>query len=91
MNAAGIGDSPHQAVERIDFPYQMAFSEPANRRIAGHGADSRESMGDKGRFCPQTRRCGRGFTAGMAAADHDDIEFRDFGHWRGFYLSRGKG
>jgi len=31
-----IGKAAHNAVERIDFANQMAFAEPANRRITGH-------------------------------------------------------
>ena len=42
LDAAGIGDAAHQAVERIDLAHQMALAEPADGRIAGHGADGRE-------------------------------------------------
>jgi len=74
LDAADVSDTAHQAVERIDFPDQMALPEPANRRIARHGADRCESMRDQCRLRAHTRRRGRGFTAGVAAANHNDVE-----------------
>ena len=53
----------------------MAFAEAANGRIAGHGADGGESMRHQRGLRAHTSRRGRGFTAGMAAANHDDVEF----------------
>ena len=78
LDAAGIGDSAHQAVERVDLPDQMALAEPADRRIAGHGADRRESVRDQRGRGAHARGRGRGFAAGVAAADHDDIECSRF-------------
>jgi hypothetical protein len=52
----------------------MAFAEAADGGIAGHGADGRESVGDHGGLRPHASRRPRGFTAGMAAANHDNIE-----------------
>ncbi len=34
LDAALVRDTPHQPVERIDFPDQMALAEPANRGVA---------------------------------------------------------
>ncbi len=42
LDSAQIGNSTHKAIEGIDFPHQMAFSEPANGGIAGHGANTGE-------------------------------------------------
>ena len=69
-----VGDPAHQAVQRIDFPHQMAFAEPANGRIAGHGADGGELVRHQGRVGAHAGGRGRGFAAGMAAADHHDVE-----------------
>jgi len=74
LDAAFIGDAAHEAVESVDFPHQMAFAEPANGGIAGHGADGHESMRHQGGFRAHTGAGGCGFTAGMAAADDDDVE-----------------
>ena len=49
LDAAGIGDPAHQAVERIDLADQMALAEPADGGIAGHRADGRKAMGDQRR------------------------------------------
>ncbi len=74
LDAAAVGNPAHQAVQSVDFPDQMALSEPADGRIAGHRADRRKSMGDERRGSAQARGSGRGLTAGVAAANHDHIE-----------------
>ena len=74
LDAAGIGDAAHQAVERVDLADQMAFAEPADGGIAGHGADGGEAMGDQRRARAHARGGGRRLTAGMAAADDNHIE-----------------
>ena len=74
LDAAGIGDAAHEAVERIDLAHQMALAEPADGRIARHRADGREAMGDQRR--PRAHAGGRGrrLTAGVAATDNDHVE-----------------
>jgi hypothetical protein len=69
----------HQSVQSVDFPDQMAFTEATNGRIAGHGADGGESVRDQRR--PSTHAGGRsrGLAAGVAAADHDNIEGKRHG------------
>lgn len=74
LDATGIGDPPHQAVQGIDLANQMALAETADRGVAGHGADGREAVRHQGRLCPHPRSRARGFAAGMAAADDDDVE-----------------
>ena len=74
LDAAGIGDAAHQAVQRIDFAHQMALAEPADGRVAGHRADGGEAMGDQRRARAHARGCGRRLAAGMAAADDDHVE-----------------
>jgi hypothetical protein len=74
LNAANISDSAHKAVQSVDFPDQMAFPKPANGRITGHSADRAKPVGYEGRFCAHTGRRGPGFTAGVAAANYNDVE-----------------
>ena len=74
LDAAGIGDAPHQSVQRIDLAHQMALAEPADRGIAGHRPDGREAVGDQRRLRAHARGGARGFAAGVAAADDDDVE-----------------
>src|SRR5204863_10156109 len=39
LDSGSVGDAAHQPVERVDLPDQVALTEPANRRIAGHRAN----------------------------------------------------
>jgi hypothetical protein len=52
----------------------MAFAEAADRRVAGHRTNGRETMGNQHglRAHPRSRR--RSLAAGVAASDNDDIE-----------------
>ncbi len=74
LDAAGITDPAHQTIEGIDFADQMALAETADRGIAGHRTDGREAMSDQRGSRTHSGRRGSGFTAGVAAANHDDIE-----------------
>ena len=47
LNAGRIGGARHHAVERVDLAHQMALAQAADRRVAGHFADRRETMGDE--------------------------------------------
>ncbi len=74
LDAAGIRDPTHQAVERVDFPDQMSFAKAADRRVAGHCPNGGKAVRDQGR--PGAHPCGRGrgLTAGVPTAYDDDIE-----------------
>ena len=74
LDAGGVGDAAHQAVERVDFADEMAFAESADGRIAGHRANRSGGMGEEGRAGAHARGRGGGLAAGMAAADHDDVK-----------------
>jgi hypothetical protein len=74
LDAGRIGDPPHQAIERIDLPHQMALAEPADGRIAGHLADGGKAVRDQRRTRAHASRRSRSLAAGMAAADNDDVE-----------------
>ena len=79
LNAGGVGDAAHQAVEGIDLAHQVALAEAADGRIAGHLADRGEGVGDERRTRAHARSRGRGFAAGVAAAHNDHVEL-SFGH-----------
>ena len=74
LDAGQVGDLAHQAVEGVDLADQMTLAEPANGRIAGHLADGGEAVGDQRRARAHARRSGSSLAAGMAAADHDNVE-----------------
>ena len=74
LNAGGVGDAAHEAVERVDLAHQVPFAEPANRGIAGHGADGGKPLRDQRRSRAHARGRGRGLAAGMAATNDNHIE-----------------
>ena len=74
LDAGGVGDAAHQAVERIDLAHQVALAEPADRRVAAHLADGRELVGDQRRRHAEARGGRRRLAAGVSAANNDDAE-----------------
>ena len=70
-----VGDAAHQAVKSVDLPDQMTLAEPADRRIAGHRADGREFVRQQRGLGAHPGRRSRGFAAGVAAADDNNVEF----------------
>ena len=52
----------------------MTLAKTADGGIARHRADGRKAMGDEGGPGAHPRRGARGFAAGMAAADDDNVE-----------------
>jgi len=74
LDAAEISGSAHEAIERIDFPHKVTLSEPANCRIAGHGADRGEPVRNQRSFGARPRSRGGSLAAGMAAANHHDVK-----------------
>ncbi len=61
----------------------MAFSDPANRRVAGHLAQSVDAVGEQQSSFTHARARERGFGASMTAADHNNIQFlwEKHGEW----------
>ena len=76
LDAAGVRHPAHEAVEGVDLAHEMALPEPADRRIARHGADGRGPLRDHGGARAHPRGGRSGFAAGMAAADNDHVVSR---------------
>jgi hypothetical protein len=74
LNTAAIGGPAHQTVKSVDLANQMTFAESANGRIAGHRTDGSEPVGQEGGADAHSGGRSRGFTAGVAAADYNDVE-----------------
>ena len=74
LDAAGIGDPAHQTIQRVDLADQMALAETADGGIAGHRADGGETVRHQSGRRAHPGRRSRGLTAGVAAANHDDVE-----------------
>ena len=71
---AAVRRAAHHAVQRVDLAHDVALAEAADRRVARHLADAVEAMRDQRRARAHAVRRQRGLGAGMAAADHDDVE-----------------
>ena len=74
LDSGSVGDAAHQTVKRIDFPDEMPFAEPADRRIAGHCADTVRSKRDQKGGRAATSRGTGGLAAGVPAADDNYVE-----------------
>jgi len=78
LDAAKIRRSRHRAAKCIDLFYQMAFADTADGRVAAHLPERFDVLSQQqgSHAHPGGRQCGLG--AGVAAANHDDIE----GFWK---------
>src|SRR4029077_129357 len=74
LDSGAIRDDPHDAVERIDLAYEMAFAQAPDRRVARHLADGLDLVRDqRGARAGPGGRSGR-FAARMPASDHNHVE-----------------
>jgi hypothetical protein len=73
MDGRPIGGSRHEPVKHVEFADQVPLADPADGRIARHLARIFRPEGEQ----PNTRaapgRGSRGFTSGMAGADHQNV------------------
>ena len=50
LDAGLVGGARHHAIERVDLAHQVSLAKAADRRVAGHLADGRDTMGhERGR------------------------------------------
>ena len=74
LDARLVDHAPHQTVERIDLAHEMPFAQTADRRIAGHLADSLELMRNERRARAHAGgRSGR-LAPGVPASHNNDVE-----------------
>ena len=73
LDPRAVDRPAHDAVERIDLAHEMAFAEPADRRIARHLADRRPLVGQQQCLGAEPSRGCRCFAARMPAANHHDV------------------
>lgn len=74
LDPGPIGHPSHQAVEGVYFSDDLAFSQPANRGIAGHHAEIGYSLGDQSRPCAHSSGRSGGLATGMPSTKHNDVE-----------------
>ena len=89
LDATGIRHPAHQAVEGVDLADQMTLAETADGGVAGHRADGGKAVGHQRRLRAHTGGRSGGFTAGVAATNHDDVE-EFLGHGAIFYPGAAK-
>jgi hypothetical protein len=76
LDACLIGSQRHGAVHGVYFFDQMSLANSSNRGIAGHLAQRFDAMREKERATPHSSGSEGRFGAGVAATDHNDVEFR---------------
>ena len=75
LDARLVRRQRHGAAERIDFLDQMALADAADGRVAAHLPERLDVVGEQQRAPAHARGRERRLGAGMAAADHDHVEF----------------
>ena len=82
LDAGLVGGCCHRTAQRVDLLDQMALADAADRRIATHLPQRFEAVRQQQRAAAHAGGRERGFGAGMAAADDDEIEFAGIEHGR---------
>ncbi len=69
-----VNRSAHEPVERVDLAHQMPLTNPANRRIAGHGTDIGDIEGHQCSLSSQTRGGRSSLDPSVASTDYQNIK-----------------
>ena len=75
LDACLVRRDRHRAAERIDLLDQMTLADAADRRIAAHLPEGLDVVREQERAAAHARGRERRLGAGVAAADHDHVEF----------------
>jgi hypothetical protein len=73
LDTRGVGGAPHDSIESVDLPNEVAFAEPAYRGIAGHFPDGLKAVREKKRARARAPSRARRFATGMPAANNNHI------------------
>jgi hypothetical protein len=73
LDAGGVGGQAHQAAEGVDLADHLPLGQPADGGVARHGADARRIECHQRHRRAESGRGPRGFGAGVATADDDDV------------------
>ena len=74
LDAGGVDGPAHGAAQGVDLADDLPLAHAADGRIAAHQGDGVEVAGQQRGFRAHPRRGQRRLGAGMAAADHQDVE-----------------
>ena len=88
LQGGGIGQPADHPAEGIHLVHQLALGWPPHRRVAGLPGDAVDVEGEQGGGNPQPGGGEGRLTAGMAAADHDQVEAFGGGSAEGHRLGR---
>ncbi len=70
----------HRAAERVHFLHEVPLADAADRRIAAHLPERLDVVRQQQRRAAHASGRERSLGSGMAAADHDDVEFLGVDH-----------
>src|ERR1017187_4818338 len=73
LDAYRIGNFPHDAAQGIDLAHEVTLGDAADGRVAAHLRDQVQVHSDHGGAQANARAGSRGFTAGVAGADDNDV------------------
>jgi hypothetical protein len=73
LNPGAVGGARHRAPEGVDLAHQVSLADPADRRVAAHGAECLDALRQKERAHAHARRGQRRLGAGVSATDDDDV------------------
>ncbi len=75
LDAAFVGGQRHRAAQGVHLFDQMALANATNGRVAAHLPQRLDVVRQQQSFAAHACRSQRSFGSGMAATDHDHIEF----------------
>ena len=74
LDAGFVGSGGHRAAQCVDLLDEVPLADSSDRRVARHLAERLDAVGEQQRTATHARRSERGFGAGVAATDDDDVE-----------------
>ena len=74
MDGGAVGGARHQPVENVQLAHEMAFADPADRRVARHLPDIFGAESQQADARAAAGRSGGRLAAGMAGADDQNVE-----------------
>jgi hypothetical protein len=74
MDAGPVSRAAHEAVEYIQFAYEMTLANSANRGVARHLPDVFGTESYQANTRPAASRCSGSFASGVTGPNDDDVK-----------------
>jgi hypothetical protein len=74
LDTRAVNDAPHDAAERVNFPYQVTFGDASDGRVTRHLAYHVQTDSNQSRLTPHTCAGRSRLTTGVSRADYDHVE-----------------